>query len=428
MMVQPRLKLYGTPKNYWIALKSIFSGGFSSGDDIHELESALQVKLGCAHAIMVTQARYGIYLAVRRLLARFNGRRKVILSPYTIYDAVNMVIAAGGEPVFCDIDPVTCNIDCGAAEKLVGDLTAGILITHLHGLAADTARFKRLCEKHDIFLVEDAAQALGARNDGCSVGTLGNAGILSFGRVKNVNAFFGGAILTNDDELAAQIRQDLNQTEPLSTRTLAKRMLSCFIADIATAPGVFQSLTFPLLRFGAIRGMESINKLVNTEDYPKRLDSVPEAYQTKVLPIQARFVLAQLNAMDADTDQRIKNARRYDAGLSNLQFLKLPPADQARGHAYLAYPIQLTDRMEFVRELMRKGCDVTIQHYQNAADLDCFADYHRDCPNARKTAEEVVLLPTYPGFKTSSIDKIVRTAKTYEPASTSQVLTASERP
>jgi dTDP-4-amino-4,6-dideoxygalactose transaminase len=329
-----------------------------------------------------------------------------------------MVIAAGGKPIFCDVDPATCNIDYDEAQKLINDKTAGLLITHLHGLAADAPRFKRLCDDHKIFMVEDAAQALGARRDGRSVGTIGHAGILSFGRVKNVNAFFGGAILTSDDELASQIRHELDQLQPISVATLAKRISSCFVADVATAPGIFDLITFPLLRLGAMRGIESINKLVNTEDHPELVEKIPEKYRTRVLPVQARFVLAQLETAEDDTERRIKNARRYDAGLSNVHLLRLPPASDGREHAYLAYPVQLDNRMDFIRYLMRKGCDATIQHYQNAADLECFAEYYRDCPNARRTARQVVLLPTYPGFTDSSIDKIIRATKAYRTGAT----------
>jgi dTDP-4-amino-4,6-dideoxygalactose transaminase len=80
--------------------------------------------------------------------------------------------------------------------------------------------------------------------------------------------------------------------------------------------------------------------------------------------------------------------------------------------------VQLDNRMDFIRYLMRKGCDATIQHYQNAADLECFAEYYRDCPNARRTARQVVLLPTYPGFTDSSIDKIIRATKAYRTGAT----------
>ena len=154
------------------------------------------------------QGRFGLYLALRQLI---KPGQEVILSPYTIYDVVNMVICAGGKPVFADIERETCNLDPREVEQLVSSHTGAVITTHLHGLSS--SRIEELaafCRERGIPLIEDAAQAFGGAVGGKPVGSFGDVGIYSFGRVKNVNAFYGGAVVCRDPAVAARIRAELS--------------------------------------------------------------------------------------------------------------------------------------------------------------------------------------------------------------------------
>src|SRR5204863_3172195 len=99
-----------------------------------------------------------------------------ILSPYTLYDVVNMVLAAGGIPCFADIDEDTCNISALEVERLVGPETGAVMVTHLHGLVGSLDRINAICEQRGVPLVEDACQAFGARHGGRRAGTIGTMG------------------------------------------------------------------------------------------------------------------------------------------------------------------------------------------------------------------------------------------------------------
>jgi dTDP-4-amino-4,6-dideoxygalactose transaminase len=407
---RPRFRFYGVPRNYFIALDAFLRGKVATGDDVQELERSLQTRLGIAHAVAVSQARVGIHLVMKHALGK---GKEVILSPYTIYDVVNMVIAAGAKPVFCDIDPSTCNIDLEKAKALVNERTAAILITHLHGLAADAVAFRKFCDAHRLYLIEDAAQAFGARIGERYAGTIGHAGIYSFGRVKNVNGFFGGAVVTHDAELAAKIRGAIAAWPQMEPALLLKRIVNCLIGDVATMPIVFPLLTFWLFRYGCLHNIKSINKIVDTEDHPVRRNQLPERYMRAITPLQARMISAQLDTVEAHNKARIKHAMEYADGLATLDFLELPPRRTNGSHIYMAYPVQVSDRSNFVKHMMRHGCDIAIQHYNNTADLECFRDVSRDCPITRRVSRCVVLLPTYPGFGSGQVRHILTVAKKY---------------
>jgi perosamine synthetase len=152
---------------------------------------------------------------------------------------------------------------------------------------------------------------------------------------------------------------------------------------------------------------------VQTEDDPVPRTEVPEVYKRRITPMQARLIDAQLDRVDEETGARIARARRYGKGLAGLQQVMMPPLREDYSHIYLSYPVQVLDRWDLVRFMMRHGRDVSVQHITNTAELSCFSEFRRDCHNARKTAEQVVLLPTYPRYSMAEVDKTIAALRTY---------------
>lgn len=407
-----RYRFYGSPTNYASAASHAVQMLFSGSTDYREsLERKVAAMVGVDHAICVPQARFGLYLIFAQLITP--QRTNVVMSPYTIHDVVNMVLCAGGKPVFADIDSQTCNIDALEVGKLIDDKTAAVMITHLHGLACDVERLRAMCDARGIPLIEDAAQSFGVRVGGRLLGGFGKAGVFSFGRAKNINAFYGGMVVTSDSALAENIRREISAMPVENSRKLVKRMAHCAIGDVATLPPIYSWLTFNVFRYGAVRGVESVNKVVQTENNPTRKDTLPEAYKRRLTQMQARLIQEQLPTLDVNTQSRLKLARIYHEGLVGLEGIELPPWREDGSHIYLQYPVQLADRWQYVRYMMTHGRDLAIQHMSSAADLEVFREFARDCPNARATAERVVLLPTYPGYGEDEVRANVEVTRAY---------------
>ncbi len=115
---QPRYRVYTRLRSYSSVLKDVATGRSRSGGDVARLEADLCRAVGAKHAVAVSQARVAIYLTIRALVEQ---RKKIVMSPYTIYDVVNMVVSAGGIPVFADLSPGTCNISADEAKALIDD-------------------------------------------------------------------------------------------------------------------------------------------------------------------------------------------------------------------------------------------------------------------------------------------------------------------
>jgi perosamine synthetase len=399
----PRYRLYTRLSGYWLLLKALLSGQLlKDKHSLAELEAALCERFNVSDAICVPQNRVGMYLTIKAVI---KPGQEVIMSPYTIADITNMVICAGGRPVFADIERPTCNISAAEVERLIHPNTGAVLITHLHGLAAEAHRIREICNSNQVPLLEDCAQGFGTREKGRLVGTLGVAGIFSFGMYKNINSWLGGAVLTRDQALADKIRAELATfTQPIWPSLFAK-IKSGLMTDIATHPLVFKSLTYWIFRFGLLNDIEFINKIVRIELDTSRKEQLPETYKTQFSAFQARLVSAQLAQVERNSQIRIHYGNLYYEGLKDIPELILPPQREDFSHTYTYFPIQYAERERLIRFMMKHCRDVAAQHYKNNADLPGFQEFYRNCPQARAVSETLIFLPSYPRYGRQEVQK-----------------------
>ncbi len=392
---QPRYRLYTKPASYLAVFKDVLQGFPDDAAGRQLLETDICRQLATPHAVCVPQDRVGIYLAIRALVT---PGRKVILSPYTLSDVVNMVLCAGAIPVFADIDRKTCNIDAAAVERLIDDQTDAVLVTHLHGLVCDMPAFRVLCDRHKLRLIEDCAQAFGTDLNGSAVGTFGDAGIFSFGLYKNVNSFLGGMLVTPHAFVNEKVRAIMAEWTREGGRRLLSKTLKGLASDIATWPPLFKTFTYWVFRYAYLHDIGFFNRKVMIELDPARKDTLPDEYKHKMSGAQARIVCSQLAEVERFNEARIAAARAYNEGLSELPGVIVPPLVEDGSHIYTYYPLQVPNRDELIRHMVHAGRDVAVQHLRNCAELECFSPFARNCPNAAATATQCILLSTYPRF------------------------------
>lgn len=405
----PRLRLYTHACHYGMAFARALGGRFDAGDAPARLRARFDAMFGTP-TVPMPLARTAIYFAIKTLIA---PGQKVILSPYTIADVVNMVVCAGGVPVFADLEPDTCNVSADEIERLINADTGAVLVTHFYGLACDVARIKTICDVHGVPLIEDAAQAFGARVDGKLVGTFGAAAIFSFGLYKNVNAFFGGLLVCNDARLAAAVEAEMATLTVQPPGAYLKKVVNGLLNDIVTFPPFFGGLFFWVFRFCFLHGVDAVNNKLKIDVAPKLKRTMPASYLHRMSATQAAMILDQLDGVEEHMRRRIALAERYHAGLRDIAELTLPPLRGDGSHIYWYFPIQAPDRHALVTYAMRRGRDITESYHRNCAALPCFGEWHRDCPNAVRTAASVIYLPTYPGYPEAEVDATVRVIRAF---------------
>ncbi len=178
----------------------------NNGPFVQELEEKLAAYLGVAHCVAICNATVALEIATRAL--GLTG--EVILPSFTFVASAHALQWQEITPVFCDVDPLTHNIDPKKVESLITPRTSGILGVHVWGRACAIESLDEIAKKHNLKLLFDAAHAFGSTHQGRMIGRFGDAEVFSFHATKFFNSFEGGAITTNNDDLAGKIRRMRN--------------------------------------------------------------------------------------------------------------------------------------------------------------------------------------------------------------------------
>lgn len=404
---KPRYRLYGGLGRYISLFKDLVLGKIHKGKEVETFETEICRFCGAKYAICMPQNRVGLYVVLSALL---RPGQRVIMTPYTVSDMFNMVLLAGAKPFFCDVDRETCNIDPDAVMQVLDSETdiGAVVITHLHGLTVPIEKIIEKCRAKNILLIEDAAQSFGGQYGGKRTGTIGDVGVFSFGMFKNIATWFGGAVVTDDEQIAGKIRHFLAPNEYQSKKDILLKVKKGAMMDFATAPFFFQTVTFRLFKYGFLRDIAKINKMAMTELDTSKKDSLPDSYLKRYTPAQARIGLKQLPNVDCYSRERIAYAKKYYEGLKEIKQLIMFCSVDDLSHIYTYFPIQYGKRDELLKFLMKNNRDVAAQHYKNCANLSWLQEFHRPCPNADKVAEELIFLPTYHGYGIDQVEKNIR--------------------
>ncbi len=174
----------------------------NDGQYVQAFEQAVQSMIGVRHCIATSNGSSAIALLVKAL--GFSG--EVIVPSFTFIATAHVLYWQGIKPIFCDIDPNTYNLDPDKLASCITTETSGIMCVHIFGRPCAVEKLMEIATHHSLPLIFDAAHAFGCSYEGINIGNFGNAEIFSFHATKFVNSFEGGAVVTNDDELAKKIR------------------------------------------------------------------------------------------------------------------------------------------------------------------------------------------------------------------------------
>ena len=408
--MKPRYKIYVYPIKF---LKTFFQSLFIANNVINSnFESKLNKFLNSENALFVNQARIGVFLTIKSIIDK-TGKTEIIVSPYTIADVINMVILAGGEPVFVDIEEDTCNINHNLIEENITENCSAILVTHLHGRMCNMEPIKEIADKYNVYLIEDAAQSFGAKQNGQYAGTIGDVGIFSFGLYKNVSSIYGGAVVTKDEELFKLISESHSNFNKFNFIWYFKKLSKGLVTIVATSNILFRPIILPIIKFGYFKNIKFINKFVETELDVSRKTELPDIYLTKPSKFQKLLATNSIDFVKKDESKRLKFAVIYQENLSLFPDLSFADNTSEKDNIYTYFPIYL-ENMERLRSyLIQNNVDVGPQHYKNTASLDSFKDYFKQCPIAEKVSKNILLLPTYPRYGEKNVLNINKLIKNF---------------
>lgn len=333
----------------------IESQHFILGPEVEALESEVAAYSQCAHGVGVSSGTDALLVALMAI--GIGPGDEVITTPYTFFATAGSIVRLGATPVFVDIDPATFNIDARGIEAAVTPQTKAIIPVHLFGQMADMDPIMGCAERHHLYVIEDAAQAIGAEYKGHRAGSMGHLGCLSFFPSKNLGAFGdGGMVVSNDAELADRVR-------------------------LLRGHGAR-----PKYRHQAVGGNF-------------RLDA-----------LQAAVLRVKLKYLDDWSAARQRNADIYrrlfsEAGLATADLSTQPqgvvlPPDVGHGrHIYNQFVIRVSQRDALQAHLRSCGIGSEVYYPLSMHQQACFADlgYRAgDFPASEAAAARSLALPIYP--------------------------------
>ncbi|HWA06358.1 MAG TPA: DegT/DnrJ/EryC1/StrS family aminotransferase [Ignavibacteria bacterium] len=329
----------------------IDSTQFIQGPAVKKFENNVEKYLGTKHAIGCASGTDALQIAMMALDIKPGD--EIITTPFTFVATTETIAILGAVPVYVDIEPATFNIDVSKIEAKITPKTKAIMPVHLYGQPCDMDPIMKIAEKHGLFVIEDAAQAMGARYKDKMICTIGHIGCISFYPSKNLGAFGdGGMLTTNDNDLAEKIRM--------------------------------------IISHGSKRKYYHETLGVNS-----RLDS-----------IQAAILDVKLKYLDDYCDQRHNAAMKYNGKFKGI--FETPYIMPGVKHIFHQYSIRVKNRDEMMEFLKSQGIPSMIYypvplHMQEAYKYDYKPG---DYPVSEEIAKDIISLPMHTELIDEEIDFI----------------------
>lgn len=329
------------------------TGQFVMGKAVRDFEVGVEKYLGVKHAIGCASGTDALQVAMMAM--GVNPGDEIITTPFTFVATAETMVLIGARPVYGDIDETTFNIDPKKIEAAITPRTVGIVPVHLYGQAAEMDEIMQIAKEHNLWVIEDTAQALGAEYKGKKVGTFGVAGCTSFFPSKNLGAYGdGGMVFTNDDALADRVRS--------------------------------------IAQHGSKTKYEHVMLGVNS-----RLDA-----------LQAAILNVKLRHLDEWNRRRQAHAARY-AGLLKGLSVKIPATAPGRNHIYHQFSVRVPDRNGLAKHFREKKIPYGI-HYPIPLHLqEAFrhlGKHEGDYPVSERLAREIISLPMHPDLTAGQIEYV----------------------
>ncbi len=335
----------------------------TEGPQAAEFLARIQDETGAKHAVLAPNGTLGLFLAL--LAADLPRDSEILIPAFTFYASASSAVFAGLRPVFIDADPHTFNLDVSALESLVTERTRAIMPVHIYGQCAPLDEICEFAARHDLAVIEDAAQAYGVTYRGRHAGTWGDLGVISFFSDKTITTGEGGVVLTNDTATYEKLRLLRNQGRPHSGTFIHDSLGMNFrMTDLQCAVGNAQLRKFPRI---------VADKLAKHARYGANLADVSGL---RFLQVQSgsnhvpfRFALV------SDHKDEVSKALE-EAGIQTRGFfypLHLQPALQKYSHGHL--PV--------AEELSQKGLCLPVHHSLTSEDIDGICNIIRDVHTRR---------------------------------------------
>lgn len=363
LLAIPRRKIYIAKGEILMAIKTFFKKEAIKGESIELFEKKFADCIGVKYAFAVSSGRAAFRIILKVL--DLPAGSEIMIPAHTDESVPWAILQEGLKPVFLDVKRDDGNINIKEIESNLNKNTKAIIATHIFGNICDIEEILRICDEHNIIIIEDCAHAPGVTFRGKKVGSFGRFSYFSFSSAKHFNAYGGGCLLTNDDILAEKIRVFLTPCKIVSLEYLVKELLSTWVIALVTLRIVFTFIVWPVLLLCSIFTKDDIlitvyNKIFKREKN-KKLDI------RKISNLQAKIALKKLKLLELEDKKRKENADTLRNNLNQKVLdLEIKPKE---GSNYYFYILEIRDKDNLSRRLLWRGIDTGKFLMRNVAAL-----------------------------------------------------------
>lgn len=364
------------------------SAAYIMGKNVTEFEKEFANYIGTKHAISVGNGTDALVIALKAL--GIGEGDEVITSTFTYFASAECISAVGATPVFVDVEKDTFNIDPDKIEEKITERTKAIIPVHIFGQSADMDKINIIAKKHNLKVIEDACQAVGAKYKGKMIGTLSDVACFSFFPTKNLScAGDGGMIVTSDDSIAT-IATALRTHGSGETGQKAYNLLNNITEEVVTSKSGDDTVYNPLKYYNYLIG------------YNSRLDA-----------IQAAILRVKLPHLDKWNLRRREIAKIYDEELIDSNVIT-PIVREENDTVYHQYVLQSDNREEMLAKLKEKGIATGVYYPVPLHLQKVYTDLgykEGDMPVAEYLSHRTFAIPVYPELSEEQIQYIVDSIK-----------------
>lgn len=371
-------------------LDVLASAQYVMGVNVKEFEKEFGEYLGTKHSISVANGTDALIIALKAL--GIGEGDEVITTPYTFFATAESISFVGATPIFVDVKLDTYNIDPAKIEEKITARTKAIMPVHIFGQPCDMDEIQIIAKRHNLFVIEDAAQAVGSEYKGKKIGTLSNIATFSFFPTKNLGcAGDGGMIVTNDDELA----------------TICKALRVHGSGDNGE-----KAYNLLLNKDIELEKIEEGNSLFN----PKKYYNYLIGHNSRLDEVQAAILRVKLHEIDNWNNKRRENAKFYNAQFKDTNLIT-PFEDDERKHVYHLYILQSEQRGKLTQYLSEKGVATGVYypvplHLQKAFTNLGYKE--GDLPNSEYLSHRTFAIPMFAELTKAEIDYIIKSIKEFD--------------
>lgn len=337
-------------------LSALRSGQIAQGDKVKEFENNFKEYLRAPYAVAVSSGTAALHLACLSLNLKTGD--EVITTPFSFIASTNAIVFTGAKPVFADIDS-DYNLNPNLIEEKITPNTKAILVVHLFGLPAKMERICQIAKKHNLKVIEDAAQAHGAKTGNQYAGTFGDLGCFSFYATKNITTAEGGIVVSKDESLIKKIQ-------------------------ILRNHGATEKYYHPYL-----------------------------GYNYRMSDLHAAIGIAQLKKLDGFNKKRIENALFLNNLLKVAKSIKTPTVEKNFTHVFHQYSIEIKPPLKrevVVNHLRNTGIETSIVYPTPIHKQPLYSKLYgkEKLPKAEALSSMVLSLPIHPGLNKDELESIAK--------------------